>query len=74
MTAMIYGRVRARAYYVSTVRRDEKVIPRVHTESGKRRQTVGPNHPVALTGHRKAAQEIGAALATPHSRFERLTI
>jgi hypothetical protein len=29
---------------------------------------------VALTSHRKVAQAIGAALATPHSRFERLTI
>ena len=29
---------------------------------------------MALTGHRKVAPEIGAALATPPSRFERLTI
>jgi transposase len=31
------------------------------------------NQPVALTGHRNVAKNIGAALATPHSRFERLT-
>ncbi len=28
---------------------------------------------MALTGHRKVAKNAGAALATPHSRFERLT-
>jgi hypothetical protein len=28
---------------------------------------------LALSGHLQVAKRIGAALATPHSRFERLT-
>ena len=47
---------------------------RVHPTPGARGQALGSNQPVALTSHRKVAQGTGAALATPHSRFERLTI
>ena len=43
-------------------------------EAGARGQAIRPDQPVALTGYRKVAQGIGAVLATPHSRFERLTI
>ena len=34
---------------------------------------MGPDQPVALTGHRTVAPIFGAASATPASRFERLT-
>ena len=63
----------ARGYFVSTVGRDETVIREYIRQPGARGQAIGPNEPVALTGHRKVAHNIGAALATPHSRFERLT-
>ena len=46
------------------------------TTSGNkgRRPAIGPNQPVALTGHRQSGPPtVGAALATPLSRFERLT-
>ena len=63
----------ARGYFVSTVGRDESGDPRVHPEAGSRGQAIGPDQPVALTGHRTVAPIFGAALATPTSRFERLT-
>jgi putative transposase len=44
----------ARGYYVSTVGRDEKG-----------RQAVRPNQPVALTGHRKVAQENRGRVSDP---------
>ena len=58
----------ARRYYLSTVGRDA----RVHSKPGAREQAPGANQSVALSGNRKVAQS-GPALATPHSRFERLT-
>jgi putative transposase len=44
----------ARGYYVSTVGREETVIRDYHAEPGARGQTLGPDEPVALIGHRQA--------------------
>jgi len=47
---------------------------RLHPATGSRGQAFRPDQPVALTGHRQGGpQTVGAALATPLSRFERLT-
>jgi len=58
---------------VSTVGRDEQVIReyiRQQEAEDKRLDQIN----LWRKRHRKVASEIGAALATPHSRFERLTI
>lgn len=65
---------RARGYYLSTVGRGWDRDSRVHPEAGAAGQALEANQSVSPTGHRAVAQEIGAALATTASRFERLTI
>ena len=48
--------------------------PRIHPEPGAGRPALGPDGSMALSGHRHCGSKpSGAALATPHSRFERLT-
>ena len=52
---------------------DSPPVPRTNENARSKVPNTSITQPEALTGHRKVAQEIGAALATPHSRFERLT-
>jgi putative transposase len=47
--------------------------PGIHPSPGARRSALGADEPVEVMGHPRWPDEIGAALATPHSRFERLT-
>ena len=63
----------ARGYFVSTVGRDEGGDSKVHPATGARRQATGPTEPVALSGHRKVAQNQRGRVSDPASRFERLT-
>ena len=64
----------ARGYFVSTVGRDEARHPRVHPEAGTRGRAPGPIGALALNWPpSRWPKTVGAALATPSSRFERLT-
>ena len=47
----------ARGFYVSTVGRDESGDSRVHPETGRRGQAIGPNESMAMSSHRKVAPE-----------------
>src|ERR1035441_1661696 len=63
----------ARGYFVSTVGRDEALVReyiRTQEEEDKRLDQLNMSR---WTGPPQGAKNIGAALATPHSRFERLT-
>jgi hypothetical protein len=57
---------------VSTVGKDEALV-REYPKPRRGRQATRPNEFVVASGHRKVAAQDGAALATPNSRFERLT-
>ena len=56
----VYGRKRGRSH------------SGIYSPARRRGQAPGSNGAL-VTGHRKVAPEDGAALATPNSRFERLT-
>lgn len=62
----------ARGFFVSTVGKNEEAVREyIRNQEGevKRLDELG----LGVTGHPKVAQEGGVALATPGSRFERLT-
>ena len=63
----------ARGYFVSTVGRDERVIREYIRKQEQGRRASGPARIVAVRATEPVALGRGVALATPNSRFERLT-